>query len=361
MLTGGRDRKTKNIINKKNPVRPPDIKGKYHNYGYKMRAIPSDNMKRMGVPNINIETWADIDKQTYYAWGDYWVKVKLQEAFEALGCNVGVHPKDADFTVYLWGSPYKQRLSWPYFLNPLGTNVNICWHYSHPDKMNREELSKYHIIYCLSSHWIETIKAWHPNVVPKALLSCTDFVIPEFSGNDDVTPIDILFVGNARGGLEYGRKAVHWLEPPTGASVQVYGHKWHMEQYGWMKQWFAGQYWKYEDLNKIYNRAKITLVDGHEDMGELGFVPMKIFDILESGGFALAASNIGIKGIFKNTVPQFKNKKEMNELINYFLNNENERRRKSEEGRRIAMEHSFEKRAITFLDTWNIYRRQKTQ
>jgi len=359
MLTGGRDRKTKNIINA-NVTRPtPAPRKPYHNFGYAMRPIPKTKPKMIGRYNINIETWADIDKQTYYCWGDYWVKKKLQEAFEKLfDANVGVEPRDADFTVYLWGSPYKQRLSWPFFLNISPTNVNICWHYSHPTKMTPDEIAKYHVIFCLSKYWLETIKKWHPNVVMDPLLSCTDFNLPEYEKDDDVSPIDILFIGNARGGLEYGRKAIQWLTPPEGAKVQIYGHKWHMGRYDYMHKWFAGQYWKYEDLDKIYNRAKITLVDGHEDMGVHGFVPMKIFDTLASGGFVLAAYNKGIQDIFGDSVPQYKTKEEMNNLINYFLDHEEERQRLSDKGREIARSHTYEERAQTFVDTFELYKKE---
>jgi len=352
MLKGTRDRSTKNIINREEDISRPKKK-QYHNFGYRDKSAYVPKMKKLGYHNINIETWADIDSQTWYCWGDHWVKEKLQQAFEELGANVGVEPKDADFTVYLWGSPYKQRVTWPYFYNPLPNNTNICWHYSHPTKMTPEEIRKYHIIFCLSKYHIPTIKPWHPNVMTEPLISCTDFKVPEVN---DTPPIDVLFVGNARGGLQYGRKAVYWLDPPEGTKVQVYGHKWHSPNYHWMSQWYAGQYWKYEDLNLIYNKAKITLVDGHEDMADLGFVPMKIFDVLASGGFVLAAANKGIKEIFGNWVPQFENKREMNNLINHFLTHETERQEFSDRGRKIAERETFKSRAQTFIKTFDEYK-----
>jgi len=352
-----RDRASRNIINKDVIIKPIDVIGRkpFHNYGY-TPVSPHVNPKMLGKINVNIETWANIDKQTYYCWGDYWVQQKLKLALEGFDVNVGVEPKDADFTIYLWGSPYKQRLAWPFFLNPLPTNINICWHYSHPTKMTREEMEKYHVIFCLSEQRIETIKSWHPNVMPKALLSCTDFRIPEEEDLQNIDEIDILFIGNARGGLEYGRKAIQWLEPPLGAKVIIYGHKWHLPKYDWMKNWFAGQYWKYEELNIIYNKSRITLVDGHEDMGEFGFVPMKIFDILASGGFALSSKNIGIQNIFGDSVPQYRNKEEMNEMVRYFLEHEEERKILAYRGCQIATFHTYQNRALTFLKTYQDYK-----
>ena len=125
--------------------------------------------------------------------------------------------------------------------------------------------------------------------------------------------ISLLFVGNARGGLEYGRKAIYWLDPPGEMKVKIYGHKWHLSRYyssiKKLDEWYAGQYWPYEELNVLYNRAKITLVDCHDDMAREGFVPMKIFDVIASGGFVISNFNSGIFKIFGDSVPQYKTKK----------------------------------------------------
>jgi spore maturation protein CgeB len=226
--------------------------------------------------------------------------------------------------------------------------------------MSKEELKKYDIVFCLSREWINTIDKWHKNVISEPLLSCTNFDLPQFDfSKDNIDDVDILYVGNARGGLEYGRKSVYWLDPPEGTKVKVYGHKWHLPRFEWMKDWFAGQYFDYNDLNKIYNLAKITLVDGHEDMGEKGFVPMKIFDVLASGGFVLSNKNSGIKEIFGNCVPQFNSKNEMNDLVKHYLKNDAERKQMSEKGRLISKSHTYKDRALSFISAFENYKRGK--
>ncbi len=274
--------------------------------------------------NLNVETWADVDRKTYMCWGDYWVKVRLLKAFRELGFNVNVHPNKADVTIYLWGSPFPARKTFPYMHNP-NHSYNVMWFYSNPIKMTKQEMSRYHLIFCLSENYLNEIKGWHPNIHNQALESCTDFEMPV----DQEKDIDLLFVGNARGGLEYGRKAIYWLDVAEEMKIQIYGHKWHLPRYydsvKKLDNWYAGQYWPYEKLNVLYNRSKITLVDGHQDMAEGGFVPMKIFDVIASGGFVISNYNTGISKIFGDSIPQYKTKNEMNRLIKGFYENEQSR------------------------------------
>lgn len=311
--------------------------------------------KALHTINLNIETWADIDSNTWMCWGDSWVKIKLARAFESLGCNVGVAPQDADVTIYLWGNKFPERHEWPFFYNP--NSYNIAWFYSHPDIMDAEEMSKYNMVFCLSEDYLPKVKEMaraipSTKIVDEPLLSCTDFRPPRNPLPDN---IDILFIGNARGGSirTDGRKVVRWLKVSDKIDVRIFGAKWQQEQFDWMRKWYAGQYWEYERLNEIYATAKIVLVDGHEDMQRHGFVQMKIFDVLASGGFALSDYNSGIPKIFGATVPMFKNAEEMNRMIKHFLNNESERKSLANNGGKIARNSTFKDRARKILTTFS--------
>ena len=296
------------------------------------------NEKNPNRLNLNIETWADVDRKTYMCWGDYWVKQELLKAFKKVGVNVSVKPVDADVTLYLWGSPFPIRESYPFFYNPY--TYNVAWFYSNPSKMTRKELTRYDLVFCLSELYLKLIKDWTNNIYPEPLLSCTNFGVPK---NKVKKNIDILFVGNARGGMEKGRVAVSWLDPPKNSVVKIYGHKWIRHEY--MRKWYADIYWPFEKLNELYNRSKITLVDGHDDMNRLGFVQMKIFDVLASGGFVISSHNTGIKKIFGDAVPMYKSADEMNELIKFYLVNHNEREKKIASGMAVAVKEKYMHRA----------------
>ena len=109
-------------------------------------------------------------------------------------------------------------------------------------------------------------------------------------------------------------------------------------------------YWDYNNLNELYNAAKITLIDGHEPMNEHGFVQMKIFDTLASGGFPLSYYNAGMKQIFGDLLPQYKTKMQMNALIRYYLNHEDERLEIIKKSKRYLKKHTYKHRAKTILD-----------
>jgi len=303
------------------------------------------NSRENGVINLNVVTWADADANTYMCWGDYWVKENLVKAFTSLGINVEVSREDADVSLYLWGAPF------PEVDRRFGYNsktYNVIWFYSHPDRMTKTEMARYDLVFCLSPKMLDILKfgEWHPNICGYHVPSCTDFSKPLIKPRKD---IDVLFVGNARGGTEWGREAIYWLDRNSKLIIQIYGHKWNNGNYEYAKRWYAGRYWEYEKLNELYCKAKITLVDGHDDMNRLGFVPMKLYDILASGGFALAQYNCGIKDVFGDSIPMYKNKGEMNDKIDYYLKNQKERDKLSKKGFDIAIEGRFLDRAKLML------------
>jgi hypothetical protein len=324
-------------------VKPP-----YHPYNLPMtkgERIIEFNPKDENKININIETWADVDAKTYQCWGDYWVKEKLGAALQKLGAQYNVAPQDADVTIYLWGSPFPQRHNFPYMYNP--ATHNIMWFYSHPQKMTQNEIIRYDTVFCLSHNYIKILnqKGWHQNLIQEPLISCSNFKPPKEKLNRE---IDVLFVGNSRGGLQYGRKAIWWLSQPEDVKIEIYGHKWYRQpEYA---KWFVQMYWNYNRLNELYNTAKITLIDGHEPMNEHGFVQMKIFDVLASGGFPLSYYNAGMKQIFGDLIPQYKTKTQMNALIRYFLKHEDERLEVIKESKKYLKKHTYKHRAQTIFD-----------
>jgi len=285
--------------------------------------------------NINIESQSDIDDKTYMCWGDHWVKERMILALEDQGFNVGVEPKDADVTVYLWGSPYAQKPTWPYHYNP--KSYNVLWLYSHPDNITQRELNRYNMVFCLSPTFLPRLQ--HPNVHPKALIGCTDFTPIK----SPVKPCDVVFVGNTRGKQSIGRTAVQWLRGQNW-DVKVYGANWNNPKFSWMHKWLAGTYWEYDKLHMLYNSARITLVDGHNDMHKHGFVPVKIFDTLASGGFVISQFNTGMQYVFGSTVPMYRDQAEMIKLIKHYLNNPKERLKLANQGKEMAQSHTYPKR-----------------
>jgi hypothetical protein len=353
MFYGERDAERKKTMINKDVYLPPEqiaeLKKRLLPPLYRYREIQL-RPKSIDTLNLNVETWADIDKQTYFCWGDYWAKRKLQEAFEGFGVNCNVHKDHADVTVYLFGSPYwKSREVWPWGYNP--KSYNIVWVYSHPTKVTKEEMARYDLVMCLSEIFLPELQKIHSNVIMDPLISCTDMRPPE--DWDGKYKRDVVFLGNARGAFSFGRQGVFWLDPDPEWKIEVYGHKWFLQTYKYMHPWLCGQYWEYEKLPELYASSKIVLVDGHEDMQNLGFVPMKIFDVLASGGFPLVHYNNGVEDIFGDSVVMYKSKTEMNACIRKYLRDDDARLEKIAAGQIIANEHTYDKRAKQILNAYS--------
>jgi len=122
---------------------------------------------------------------------------------------------------------------------------------------------------------------------------------------------------------------------------------------GWSKylpeKLYDGEFYPYDDLNLLYGSAKIVLNDQHPDMAIAGFVPVRVFDVLASGGFCISEANAGIEGIFENAVPQFREPVELLNLVDFYLRDEDQRQYRADQGMRIAREHTWEARAKTII------------
>lgn len=250
------------------------------------------------------------DKRTYMNWGDYWVLKQLQYYMTDLyGDKIKIVEKRsaADIVIYLFGSNY----------NDVDENkLNLIWFYSHPEKMNPQEAEKYDYMFCASKFFIEKMKKWnlvYCELDNKPLYACTDFEYQTGVKNK----IDILFIGNARSNLAYGRKSIWELNSiaKNEWGIELYGAKWELPKYNFSHKWYIGSYIPYSELPKKYASAKINLIDGHEEMQDEGFVSAKVFDTAAAGGNIIMRHNIGIKEIFGDKIKMYNNPKELWQLI----------------------------------------------
>ena len=292
---------------------------------------------------INVSTWAEVDTQTGMCWGDWHVKMRLEQALRDMGHTVEVFPELADITIYLWGSPFKEKAVYPFHYNP--RSFNVAWFYSHPDVMSKEEMTKYDLAFCLSPSYADRIRPW--GVPIEILMGCTDMRPP--APDRRITSHDIVFIGNARGALTYGRDIIRDLDPPLGTKVLVFGHKW-ITKPDFNHEWYGGRYFPYERLPELYAGAKISLNDHHQDMAKYGFIAVKVFDILASGGFCITDKVRGMADFFDGAVPTFGSPEELNEMVKYYLEHEKERTVLAERGKAIASRHTYRDRAETIIE-----------
>lgn len=290
---------------------------------------------------INVRTWAEGDTQTYACWGDWHVKMRLEAAFRELGHTCEVFPELADITLYLWGSPFRPKKTYPFYYNE--RSFNVAWFYSHPEKMTPDELRTFDLAFCLSPSYINAIRDW--GVPTEVLMGCTDMRPPE----RPITTHDIVFIGNARGALAHGRDIIRDLKPPQGTKVLVFGHKWQSKP-DFPRAWYGGRYFAYDRLPELYAGSKICLNDHHREMAKNGFIAVKIFDILASGGFCISDYVQGMDRFFRGAVPMFRTGGELNEKVRFYLEHPEERAKLAEKGRAIAQKHTYRSRAEKIIE-----------
>jgi spore maturation protein CgeB len=155
---------------------------------------------------------------------------------------------------------------------------------------------------------------------------------------------DIVFVGNTA--LMRGGRAIVRDLGETKYNFKVWGRGWE----GILPEKNrAGSYIDNWSLGNLYASSLIALSDHRENMRREGFVTLRVFDILASGGFCISDRNRGLDEIFGDAVPQYDSPGQLRELIDFYVEHPEERARLMKKGREIALGHTWQKRAEQFL------------
>ena len=268
---------------------------------------------------IQILSFSDFetDDERRLRWGDYWVKVEMQQEFDRLGHIIV--DKDPDILIHLFGTPVKGLPEAAY---------KIIWIHSHPDMVSPEILSQYDQIYCLSPSFLKKINAW--GLEGELLV-----------GGTSKAPLkreldyDIVFVGNAKG--PSGRKIIRDLGKPS-YNFKVWGE-------GWANllppENYSGLYYKNEGLAELYASSRIVLNDHHEDMRREGFLNPRILDVFASGGFVISDDIKGLDDLLGEALVTYKSAEELKDLINFYIEYPEERESIITKGQAIAQQFTF--------------------
>lgn len=111
----------------------------------------------------------------------------------------------------------------------------------------------------------------------------------------------------------------------------------------------------FKEMPKIFKASKINL-NTIRSFVETG-LPMRVFDVLGSGGFLLTNSKLDILRYFKDgqDLVVYRDEKDLLEIIYYYLHHELERQKIALNGlNTVKKEHTFEIRLTTMLKMLNI-------
>jgi spore maturation protein CgeB len=136
--------------------------------------------------------------------------------------------------------------------------------------------------------------------------------------------------------------------------IEKYGHKLYLAGSGWRKSnlvnacKYLGEI-PYKFLNLLYNLSKINLnILRDDEENDYLSINSRFFEILGSGSFMISSEIKGIHELFEmnKEIVIARSREEMLELVEYYLNNEEERLKIANRGYQKAVKyHTIEKRA----------------
>lgn len=273
-------------------------------------------------------------------WGDYHFGVALKKCFENEGYSVELRilPEwnrefDGKYVLVLRGiSKY----------TPNFRNVNIMWNISHPDDISNNEYNEFDAVFVSSQKYAYSLKNEVKTFVAP-LMQCTDsdvFGVPV--GDGDAS--EILFVGNSR---MVKRKIIMDVIPPK-YELSVYGSNWENLI---DSKYIKGTSIDNSELVRYYHNSKILLNDHWDDMREHGYVSNRLFDGLAAGAFIISDYMPEIDEVFGGSVVTYKDKKDLKDKIDYYMNNPEERAKLVEKGRKLVLDnHTFKNRTDTIIE-----------
>lgn len=283
--------------------------------------------------------------------GDYWIAEDLNLAFQELGFNGEVdyrteyhkqRQEEPILNIYMRGytkftPPFPQGKTllyvyYPMSYNPTSKNKTPKQKLNSRQPMPQDsnlddDFNNYDIIAVASSSYAKKL---NDNGI-KAIY------IPQYTNPKKFYPNpkdefkhDILFVGSNWHDRTSLRYAIE-----SGFDVAVYGYNWQ----GYVPdEMYKAPYIANTELNQYYSSAKIVLNDHRPDMKEKGFINNRIYDVTATGTMVISDYMPEIKEAYGDSIPMYKNKEELKTLLNYYLNNESERKALAKKAQQITLE-----------------------
>lgn len=280
------------------------------------------------------------------SWGDYILGQDLKQGLEAEGHKVvpayigDFYPEGSEATevdIYMHGfAPFNPKKSLNktnvmYLYYPLVTanteKYKNLTDVKEPDWYSLQtELWNFDLIAVSSPTYLKEIEKLGIKTI-----FAPQFTNPEkfFYEYDRNKAYDILFVGRPG----YERISAKWAIE-LGFDVALFGQGWQDKA---PKEFFKGGYIDNGELHKYYASAKIVLNDTRADMKKAGFISNRVFDVTASGGFLISDYMKEIEDFYGDSVPMFKNKEELKELLDYYLTHPEEREKKAKAAQKITL------------------------
>jgi len=285
-------------------------------------------------------------RSDWFNWGDYILGQDFMKGFEKLGYSVT--PSYIDTLQSSESSPFFIDIYMHGFtpFNPLKTKktTNVMYLYypletsfmekyknlpqvSEPDWYSLQtELWNFDLIAVASPTYQKQLEKYGIKTIFVPQFSNPEKFFYEY---DESKAYDILFVGRQG----YERISAKWAIE-NGFEVALFGSGWQDKA---PAEYIKGEYIDNTELHKYYASAKIVLNDTREDMKKDGFISNRVFDVTASGGFLISDYMPEIEKFYGDSIPMFKTKEELKNLLDYYLAHPEERTIKAKKAQEITL------------------------
>lgn len=290
--------------------------------------------------------------------GDFFTALEFGEGLKKLGYNITFLPRNGPGYWYEVEEDVDILISMLDAYDPRKvkcTNkslIKIAWPRNWFDRwVTNPEFSDYDIIFApseTSCRYIKENSGRDASLLP--LATNTDRF------NENISPCeeyscDYCFTGSY---WNNPREIIEMLDPDNlPYEFRLYGKNWNKIKK--FKDYNHG-FVNYSNLPEVYASTKIVINDANSVTKKYGATNSRVYDALASGTLILSNGEIGAKETFKGKIPFFRSKEELNHLICYYMENEDERLAKVKELQKFVLEnHTYEIRANTLKESLKDY------
>jgi len=284
------------------------------------------------------------------AEGDYFTALELAEEFKKLGWKVSFFSlKHNEWYTFKDDIDVLFVLLDKYDLNkiPLKNKkiITVAWARNWFDRwVKNPSFNKYDIVLASGKSACDFIrKASNKEAILYPLATNPDrFSIKE---RDDFFKCDYCFTGSY---WNDKREIIEFLNPQKiKFKFHIYGKNW--EKIKKFKNYHKG-FVSYNEIPKVYSNTKLVIDDANRVTKPYGSVNSRVFDALGAGVLVITNGKLGSLEIFNGELPYYESQEELENLIEFYLTNEEERKKKVDFLKKIVLkEHTYKKRAEDFI------------
>jgi len=225
--------------------------------------------------------------------------------------------------------------------HPKPGQFNVLWSISHPAQLTGEECDGYDLV-CVASPLFAAELSARTRTPVIVLEQAADPWVMRPDPRPELGH-ELVYVANSRGVLRpIARELL-----PTERDLAIWGTRWE----GLIDtSCVVGENIPNDELRHVYSSAGIVLNDHWDDMRAHGYISNRIYDALACGAFVVSDDVPGLSERFGEAVACFGSPQELHELIDRFLTDPHERRRRAALGREAVLAgHTFAHRVDTLL------------